>query len=263
MNKTKIEWCDSTWNPVTGCLKGCEYCYAKSMTNRFKGFDRLTLPDKSESKGKHVLETPAKWNNGKIAPYPFSFEPTLHKYRLDQPKKWTEPRTIFVGSMADLFGEWVPDEWINEVFMACKKAPQHRYLFLTKNSKRYQLLHWADKLPNKSHMNNMWLGATITNCAQVRELSIEYLPRYANTFLSIEPLIENITSELYTELDGIKWVIIGAETGNHKNKVIPRKEWISNIVSDCADRSIPVFMKNSLIPIIGEENMRREFPWEM
>ncbi len=37
MNKTKIEWCDSTWNPVTGCRHGCEYCYAKHMANRFKG----------------------------------------------------------------------------------------------------------------------------------------------------------------------------------------------------------------------------------
>lgn len=271
MNNTKIEWCDSTWNPVTGCLHGCEYCYARKIANRFGGqSDRHTSYKCRPLENGHALydlEQSAKkyGKDGKLvaAPYPCRFEPTFHRYKLDEPQKWKKPRTIFVCSMADLFGEWVPDEWIEAVFEACAKAPQHRYLFLTKNSKRCQTLHNSDKLPDKSHMSNMWLGATITNCEQVRALCLEYLPRYANTFLSIEPLSENVAFELYAELNGIKWVIIGAETGNNKNKVIPEKTWIDSICNAADEAKISVFMKESLLPIMGEENMRREFPWEV
>ena len=40
MNKTKIEWCDATWNPVVGCKHGCDYCYAKRIAARFGGYNR-------------------------------------------------------------------------------------------------------------------------------------------------------------------------------------------------------------------------------
>jgi hypothetical protein len=52
----------------------------------------------------------------------------------------------------------------------------------------------------------------------------------------------------------------GAETGNRKGKIIPKREWIDNIVRAADEAGVPVFMKDSLIPIVGEENMRREFP---
>lgn len=270
MKETKIEWCDSTWNPVTGCLHGCEYCYARKIANRFKGngfIDIRKYNAVSSQIGEIIeLKEPIQKKNKKgkfvVDPYPFNFKPTLHKYLLDKPQHWKKPRTIFVCSMADLFGDWVPDEWIEEVFDACDKAPQHRYLFLTKNSKRYTALHYADKLPKKENMSNVWLGTTVTNREQVRALDINWLPRYANTFLSVEPLIEDIASELYTELDFVKWVIIGAETGNRKDKVIPQKQWIDKIVEECDGRGIAIYMKDSLIPIVGKENMRREFPWE-
>ncbi len=254
MDNTKIEWCDSTWNPVTGCLHGCEYCYARKIASRF-GCHKTAAQEKECE-----LDEPYKVSGSRV-PYPFDFTPTLHRYRLDEPMQKTKPRTIFVCSMADLFGEWVPDSWIEEVFAACKKAPQHTFLFLTKNSKRYTALHYADKLPAKKDMCNIWLGATATNCEQIRALDLDRLPRYANTFLSIEPLTEDVASELYTELGGVMWLIIGAETGNRKNKVIPKKEWVDNICRVADRAGLPIFMKESLIPIVGEENIRREFPW--
>ena len=116
--KTKIDWCDTTWNPVTGCLHGCEYCYARRIVERFGGL----APDNEC----HELEERNRDTRGKADPYPFGFAPTLHRYRLNQPKEWTEPRTIFVCSMADLFGDWVPLDWIQQVFAACREAPQHR-----------------------------------------------------------------------------------------------------------------------------------------
>lgn len=266
MNKTKIEWCDSTWNPVTGCFNDCPYCYARKMAVRFGGTQKYA----------NVFEEiePVRNQAGKIMPYPHSFSPTFHKYRLDVPKKWKEPRTIFVGSMTDLFGEWVPDEWIEAVFEACEKAPQHRYLFLTKNPQRYVELDGRNKLPIR---DNMWYGATASNNKQLSEVinSFGYfekdcLEKEAKTFLSIEPILENVNinnihlpTGWYKDYGAyVDWVIIGAESGNRKDKVIPPKVWIDSISEKCKyDVRVSVFMKDSLIPIVGEENMRREFPW--
>ena len=142
-DKTKIDWADASWNPVTGCLHDCEYCYARKIANRFGG--RIAADDDSFHSihpmtggcSLSVVEEQQyrMTNDGDVAvaPYPFGFTPTFHRYRLDIPARWTKPRNIFVCSMADLFGVWVPEEWILEVMEACVKAPQHRYMFLTKN----------------------------------------------------------------------------------------------------------------------------------
>lgn len=83
-----------------------------------------------------------------------------------------------------------------------------------------------------------------------------------NTFLSIEPLHGPVDDlAYYAHSYGYQWVIVGAETGNRKDRIIPEVEWIKKIVKDCKLRNIPVFMKDSLISIIGEENMLRQFPW--
>lgn len=267
MNKTKIEWCDSTWNPVTGCLHGCEYCYARKIAKRF-GREALDRSEESEN-GLHCI-----YNRVERNPYPYLFEPTFHAYRLDIPKKWSEPRTIFVCSMADLFGDWVPDEWIEAVFEACVKAPQHRYLFLTKNPQRYIELDGRNKLPIR---DNMWYGATAANNEQLSEVINSfgyfekgYLEKEAKTFFSIEPILENVNinnihlpAGWYKDYGAyVDWVIIGAESGNRKDKVIPPKVWIDSISEKCKyEARVSIFMKDSLIPIVGEENMRREFPW--
>lgn len=277
MQNTKIEWCDSTWNPVTGCLHECEYCYARKQANRFKGFIPMGSSGATgvcyheEKSPLYEVSEPfsVRRKNGKIvkAPYPFGFAPTFHVDRQFDVKYWKKPQTIFVCSMADLFGEWIPDEWIEEIFTACEKAPQHTYLFLTKNPKRYVELYQRGKLPIA---NNMWYGTSVTTPKQAENAAYWFgkmpiSPKTANTFLSVEPMLADITK--YHAWESIcrgmyaDWVIVGAETGNRKNKVIPRKEWVENIVKDTDRASIPVFMKESLVPIIGEENMRRDFPW--
>lgn len=281
MNKTKIEWCDSTWNPVTGCLHGCEYCYARKIANRFGNLDKriesaaeegIDLDDAYFRNPDYfsVLEAPIRGYNGKVELYPTGFYPTFYKYRLDIPKKWSEPRTIFVCSMADLFGDWVPDEWIETVFEACAKAPQHRYLFLTKNPQRYIELDGRNKLPIR---DNMWYGATASNNEQLSEAIIffGYFEKRTKTFLSIEPILENVDIRKINLPSGwyadwrcyFKWLIIGAESGSRKDKVVPQKSWIDCISEKCKyEAGISIFMKDSLIPIVGEENMRREFPWK-
>lgn len=258
MNKTKIEWCDSTWNPVTGCFHGCDYCYARGIAERFKPFDLPHLTEKGIYERLNELDTPiitaCKDGKDRVCVYPYGFEPTLHRYRLGEYEK-KKSRTIFVCSMADLFGSWVPDSWIEEVFAACEKAPQHRYLFLTKNPQRYIDLARAGKLPPK---DNMWYGTTATTPDEPFFYGGAW-----HTFVSIEPILRDYSGEIQGMCDTFaQWVIVGAETGNRKGKVIPEKSWIEEITKTCIEKNICLFMKDSLIPIVGEENMFRELPWD-
>lgn len=242
MDKTKIDWCDSTWNPITGCLHGCGYCYARKIVHRFDG-------KVVEMSDKEVLHEPWKDDGGRVYPYPFGFIPTFHKYRLNEyiDKKG---RNIFVCSMGDMFGDWVPDEWIEEVFDACKKAPQHNYLFLTKNPTRYvELINRTDFFLKTK--GNMWFGYSYTG----KERKEWWNPDY-NIYASVDPILEPI------EVPRCKWCIIGAETGRHKDKVIPERKWIENIVEKCRENNIPIFMKSSIADI-WEKPLIQEFPKEL
>lgn len=252
MNKTKIEWCDMTWNPVTGCLHGCEYCYARRIANRFSYTKDWNAYTANLELDKPIIDAVT----GKATAYPHGFAPTLYRYRLNEPQRVKEPRTIFVCSMADLFGDWVPDNWIEEVFAACEKAPQHTYLFLTKNPNRYKELALAKKLPIR---DNMWYGTTAT---EQSEKSFFYSGAW-HTFVSLEPVLREYSeAEIRHICDLFTWVIVGAETGNRKDKVIPKKKWIETIMAACFEKDAFLFMKDSLIPIMGEKDMFREFPWE-
>lgn len=254
MNKTKIEWCDFTYNPVTGCRHKCEYCYARRQAQRFCGDIRLNKTSdqlQNAGNGLWILEEPFKNNQGKVIPLPVGFEPTLHRYRLPMPAQKKKPANIFVCSMADLFGEWVPDEWIREVFDACKAAPWHNYLFLTKNPQRYCKLANAGKLPE---LDNFWYGSTITKAGECMFAgSIHW-----NTFLSIEPLLEPLDVGIGS-FGGAKWIIVGAETGNRAGKVKPERVWIENIVEAARLTQAAVFMKDSLLEI-WEDPLIQQFP---
>ena len=279
--RTKLDWCDASWNPVTGCMHGCEYCYARRIAERFGGCWRLDLPPDTSWRGNvgerklmgdyarhndgkcHVLDEPEiecavfdspSGYRGKVKPYPYYFSPTFHRYRLGEPQSWKKPRNIFVCSMADLFGDWVPDEWIEQVFEACEAAPQHKYLFLTKNGKRYLELARKGIMPDA---DNFWYGCSVT-----RPDAPFFFSNKCKTFASIEPILEP-----FDWVPGLKhiglpdWIIVGAETGNRKNKVRPEKDWLGGIVNGCAEHNIPLFMKESLRELMGAD-FRQEFPWE-
>lgn len=266
MNKTKIEWCDSTWNPVTGCRHECQYCYARKIAERFGGrWDEELLRTLGPDGGNHHLDSALiRHTTGKnrdkgvhsvVAPFPYGFDPTFHRYRLDEPQKRKDQQTIFVCSMADLFGDWVPDEWIEEVFASCKKAPQHRYLFLTKNPGRYMELEKTGRLPEEE---NFWYGSTITGPDDLFCWSNRH-----NTFVSIEPLLKPIPSAGEHAVKTVDWIIIGAMTGPGSAKHQPEREWVSSLVRDADAAGVPVFMKDSLIPIVNEAIWRRSLPWEV
>lgn len=180
--KNGIDWCDYTWNPVSGCLHNCWYCYAKKQYERF-GMD---------------------------------FSPTLKEKKLKEPFGLKTPSKIFVCSVADLFGDWVPGEWINKIINIAKELPQHRFMFLTKNSKRYNCFEFPD---------NCWLGVTITNQDDLNRF-YEHggILNKNKKFISFEPLLGGFERILFVGWD---LFIVGAMTG--KNAIEPKKEWICSI----------------------------------
>lgn len=265
--KTKIDWADSSWNPVTGCYHECEYCYARKIADRFEGFDPDENPGTqkiyAEPGGKRALlelsnQQLKESASGHVfgAAYPMGFTPTLHRYLLDVPARWRRPRNVFVCSMADLFGDWVPDEWIKAVFDSCDAASQHRYLFLTKNPQRYIELAKKGMLPEQH-----WYGYSATMEDQLWRFHHADECPCINLFVSIEPILEPMRPGFSTHTPA-DWVIIGAETGHRKDKVAPEKKWIDDILMECQYSGRPIFMKESLRSLMGDD-FRQEFPWEV
>lgn len=256
MNRSKIEWCDYSWNPITGCRYDCRYCYVRKKSRRFSGDIRRNLnsPQCKRDGSLYILENQFVTENGGTPSYPFGFEPTLHRYRLEYLDKLKNGANILVGESGDTFGDWIPDEWIRLVIDECMNHRQHNYLFLTKNPERYWDLEEKGILPAEK---NMWYG-----CSYSDNTSQSWGSRYndKHNFICVEPLLEDLG--LFNEncYPVAEWVIIGAETGNGKGKITPKKEWIEKILVHCDKYGIPVFMKDSLIPVMGEKDMRREFP---
>lgn len=216
MGKTKICWCDWVFNPVWGCLKNppCPYCYARKIAHRF-----------GKTEDEKAFKPTWKQDN---------FEKTF-------PKK---PARIFVGSMSDI-ASW-DDSWISKVLDKIEENPQHTFLFLTKKPECYR---WFDRyIPE-----NCLLGATTTNESEI----IGSQPFLSNLrhaiFLSIEPILERIRPDCIDK-HIIEWIILGAETGNRKGRVIPELSWIQNIVDYAQNYSIPVWLK---------ENLRGIWPGEL
>lgn len=203
MNPTKIEWTDYTWNPVTGCQKGCIYCYARDIANRFS------------------------------AEFPVGFEPRFIPDRLTEPAKKRRPSRIFAVSMGDLFGAWVPDEWIEAVFAAVRASPRHTFQFLTKNPARYAGL----ELPR-----NGWYGATVDRAAGLARLE-DLRDLDAITFVSFEPVLGPIDPDL----SGIDWAIVGALSRSSRNPaMLPDREWVTAIMDRAREAGAAVFLKDSL-----------------
>ena len=210
-SKTKIEWTEQTWNPVTGCTKvsaGCKHCYAEVMAKRLK----------------------AMGANG----YDNGFELSIIPDRLNQPLKRKKPTTYFVNSMSDLFHEGVSNDFIDQVFDIIKRTPQHRYQVLTKRAERLSSYFKDRIIPD-----NVWLGVTVENIK-------EGLPRIdllrqvnANVrFLSIEPLLEDLGEIDFTD---IHWAIVGGESGARARPM--DEEWVTNIKKQCDEQGVSFFFK--------------------
>ncbi len=210
MSTSKIEWTESTWNPVTGCTKisfGCLNCYAERMARRLKAMGQKN------------------YRNG--------FKVTCHKHTLDIPLRWKKSQMVFVNSMSDLFHKDVPDDFILDIFSTMRQAQQHQYQILTKRAER--LVKLSPELPWRE---NIWMGVTVE--AADYKYRIDYL-RYTGAkikFLSLEPLLGDL-GEL--NLDEIDWVIVGGESGPGARPI--EIGWVRNIREQCLAQNVPFFFK--------------------
>jgi protein gp37 len=189
----------------------------------------------------------------RTTPYPKGFAPTMHNHKLGHLRTADFPRRIFVGSMCDLFGEWVPDEWLAAIFRECHEAPQHVYMFLTKNPERYLELGRAGLLPEG---DNYWYGTTATTSDEQYFFSDRH-----NTFVSIEPVLGHF-EVMQNPLFPPKWVIVGPMNGPGSKKHKPDPAWISNIHDHCWRYNIPLFMKQETASGWGGE-LKKHIPQAM
>lgn len=208
--KTKIEWTEVTWNPVTGCNKvsaGCTNCYAEKTAKRLQ-----------------------KMNNPR---YANGFAVTMHEDLVDLPKKWHQPRTVFVNSMSDLFHEKIPLEFIQKVFKTMKECPQHTFQVLTKRSKRL-----VELAPQLEWPENVCMGVSVENSdALYRVDDLRKVPAKIR-FLSCEPLLGSLSD---MNLKGIDWVIVGGESGPGARPM--DAEWVKEIRKMCYQVGVPFFFK--------------------
>ena len=229
-----ISWAAWSWNPVTGCLHGCEYCYARAIATdeRYK------------------------------AAYPAGFTPLFHPERLEAPANTVIPaayrddthhgcdkgdclicayRRVFVCSMADLYGRWVPDEWIQQVHAAMCANPQWQYITLTKFPTRYIGLQMPP---------GAWVGTTVDEQKRVRiaENAFRQIDGVAVKWLSLEPLREPLE---FTDLSMFDWVVIGAQTETRQPDGVvpafaPPFEWVARIVAQAKEAGCKVHLKPNL-----------------
>jgi protein gp37 len=229
-----VSWAKWTWNPVTGCEHGCKFCYAREIANSQRMADV----------------------------YPFQFAPAFHEYRLEAPKNTpckqsddpTEGR-VFVCSMADLFGKWVPDKWITDVFNACAETPCWEYLFLTKWPKRYSMLATLPKA---------WFGASIIKQGDVdrvtRDMTAFDVHAGITRWVSLEPMLEPIT---FGDLSWCDLMVIGSQTSTtqpegYVPEFAPKFEWVADVVQQCREQGIPYYLKPNLVTEPGMQMPQME-----
>ncbi|MGI6449093.1 MAG: DUF5131 family protein [Desulfitobacteriia bacterium] len=208
--KSKIEWTESTWNPVTGCTKiseGCKNCYAYRMAGRLN------------------LMGNEKYANG--------FEVTTHEYCLEDPLKWKKPSLIFVNSMSDLFHEEVPFAYIERIFAVMNRASWHTFQILTKRADR--LAELAGKL---EWTENIWQGVTVENNQYKDRIDFLRAVQSKVRFISFEPLLGEIKD---VDLSGIDWAIVGGESGPRAREM--KAEWVYALKEECERQGVRFYFK--------------------
>jgi protein gp37 len=236
---TKIEWCDETWNPITGCTpvsEGCEHCYAQRMAHRL-----AYIPKSGYS----------------------SFGVQLWKNRLDIPMSWRKPRMIFVCSMGDIFHDDVWYDWIEAVFQTIANAGQHTYLFLTKRPENMRSFFRNCEDWRASEWPHVWLGVTAENQQRADErIPILLDIPAALHFVSVEPMLGPVSISRWLPspeaLDHrLDWVICGGETGQKARQCEP--SWVRSLSDQCHNAGVPYFAKKFFWKAQGPM-ARKEFP---
>ena len=271
-DRSRIEWTEATWNPVTGCTKvspGCAHCYAEAIAARF----------------------------GR------SFDVILHPERLDQPLRWRRPRRVFVNSMSDLFHEQVPEGFIDQAFAVMGIADRHTFQVLTKRPRRMkswacaswgdgyfephhdrgdrvasEATHWMGMPPDQWPLSNVWLGVSVENQRWAERVDTLLQTPAAVRFVSAEPLLGPLDLNLefgycpkhdfsggsclqrhHPGVRHLDWLIVGGESGPNARPM--RIEWLESLVDQADEAGIPVFVKQDSGPRPGRQGRIPDRLW--
>lgn len=230
-----------TCNPIRGCLHRCRWIMAD-------GSEAICYAE-------DVAEGLAS------AAYPEGFAHHYwHPEVLREPLALKEPAGIFLGSMSDIMGHWVPDEQIAQVLEMTQQASWHTFFLLTKNPKR--LLQWRDQIPE-----NVWVGASappsfmwgkkLDERLQVRmlDLALETLAQLDNVcWMSFEPLSFDVSPTVWTYAR-LNWAVIGAAS-NGRTTYQPNPDHVRSLLDVLDEQRVPVFFKENLV----WTPRREEFP---
>jgi len=238
MGKTKIEWCEKSWNPITGCSpvsEGCQNCYARRMSNRLKG----------------------RYGYPKDEP----FKVTFHPDRLEEPLYWKKSSRIFVCSMGDLFHEDVNFDWIMKILDVICVMQEHIFLILTKRPARMMELWFNIGKTKRDYGDfeiwpypNLWLGVSISTNKDLWMVETLLQISAAKRFVSVEPMLVAISLDRYLFKAGylksneyffnenrLDWVICGGETGPKARLMHPN--WTRSLRDQCQAAEVPFFFK--------------------
>lgn len=230
-----IEWARWSWNPITGCLHNCAYCYARDIANRFyeQGFAPSFIPSR--------LTAPA---NTKF--------PDLNK--ISDPVERMGKRNVFVCSMADLFGKWVPVEWIEAVLAQIRNNPQWTFLLLTK---------FPVRMAEFTYPVNVWLGTSVDYQWAVERAEKAFTKIKASGFggvcwLSCEPMMERLT---FNNLNMFDWVVYGGSSASTQTpEYRPPFDDIAHLYNQARVAGCKVYQKTNLIPGMSDTQRIREYP---
>lgn len=202
-------------NVVIGCTRGCEYCYARIVNQRFHTTDDFSVP----------------------VYYP-------NKLRILDRKR---PRILFLTGMSDV-SDWRP-EWVSETMEAVGRNPQHRYMFLTKSPERLSIQNVPD---------TVCFGVTITRDSEkdrIRTLRRNVGAEHYH--ITFEPMFDRIHD---VDFEGVDWIVIGTETGSRRGKAVSKADWVWNLRDEADSAGVKVYMKEDLLPIVGEGRMVQHLP---
>lgn len=230
-DKSKIEWTDTTWNPIVGCSrasKGCDNCYAVGQSARMERMG------KENYIGLTVL-------NGKSERH-FSGEVRCLEDVVDRPRKWKKPRRIFVNSMSDLFHPSVPFDFIDRVFDVIDACPQHRFQILTKRPEIAHKYYTArEKAGLLLCLPNVWLGTSVEDESVVDRVKwLAACPAELH-FISYEPALGLIDWKEVKGFERIDWMIVGGESGLRARPCM--MSWVEDTIWQCRQAKVKIFVK--------------------
>lgn len=253
MFRSKQEWVDGQWNPITGCLNdNCDWCISKERSGQFRGDIRLAIHnnDYKVEKDIYVLDEPMRSETGTVLTQPFGFKPTYHRYRLKNLDRLKGTKNLLVCGESEMFGPWVPDSYITEILETCVAHPKNHYLFLTAYPERYYTLAKKNLLPKGE---GFWYGSTQTK-GFITE-SHTYLDDSYHRFIAVTPILD---AAVVT--GNIDWVIVGPDLRRYGKSINPDPVWIEGLVEECRRQNIKVFTDKGADKIVAEQFRQHDVP---